>query len=163
MFFVGPGRGGKTTNLEHIFSRIRHRIESDMVSIKTQGDRTLFFDFLPFEPRCHQRIQRKNAAVQPVPGQVKYNATTQTGSKGCRWDRIRRRFHGRPAGEQHQLTGEPAAKSRVLRYRYRQDPRSFFNTTSVTSQRRAFPFLTSRHWKKTSMLNSRRPVSRPVR
>ena len=47
--YVGPGRGGKTTNLEFIFNKIKHRIQSNMVSIKTHGDRTLFFDFLPFD------------------------------------------------------------------------------------------------------------------
>jgi hypothetical protein len=79
--YVGPGRGGKTTNLEYIFSRIRHRIGSDMVSIKTQGDRTLFFDFLPFELGS---IKGYNVKTQlyTVPGQVKYNATRKLVLKG---------------------------------------------------------------------------------
>jgi len=46
--YYGPGRGGKTSNLEYIYKQFRDRIPSDMVSIKTHGDRTLFFDFLPF-------------------------------------------------------------------------------------------------------------------
>ena len=81
LVYVGPGRGGKTTNLEYIFSRIRHRIESDMVSIKTQGDRTLFFDFLPFELGS---IKGYNVKTQlyTVPGQVKYNATRKLVLKG---------------------------------------------------------------------------------
>jgi len=81
LVFVGPGRGGKTTNLEYIFSSIRHRIESDMVSIKTQGDRTLFFDFLPFELGA---IKGYNVKTQlyTVPGQVKYNATRKLVLKG---------------------------------------------------------------------------------
>ena len=81
LVYVGPGRGGKTTNLEHIFSRIRHRIQSDMVSIKTQGDRTLFFDFLPFELGA---IKGYNVKTQlyTVPGQVKYNATRKLVLKG---------------------------------------------------------------------------------
>jgi signal recognition particle receptor subunit beta len=72
--YYGPGRGGKTTNLEFIYGKFRERIQSEMVSIKTEGDRTLFFDFLPVDMgRIHDfqiRIQ-----LYTVPGQVKYNAT----------------------------------------------------------------------------------------
>ena len=72
--YYGPGRGGKTTNLEYIYNRFQDRIQSQMVSIKTEGDRTLFFDFLPVnmgEIRGFKiRIQ-----LYTVPGQVKYNAT----------------------------------------------------------------------------------------
>lgn len=81
LVFVGPGRGGKTTNLEYIFSRIRHRIQSDMVSIKTQGDRTLFFDFLPFELGAIKDYNIKTQ-LYTVPGQVKYNATRKLVLKG---------------------------------------------------------------------------------
>ena len=79
--YVGPGRGGKTTNLEYIFSKIRHRILSDMVSIKTQGDRTLFFDFLPFDLGQIQGYRIKTQ-LYTVPGQVKYNATRKLVLKG---------------------------------------------------------------------------------
>lgn len=79
--YVGPGRGGKTTNLEYIFNKIRHRIKSDMVSIKTHGDRTLFFDFLPFELGQIQGYKIKTQ-LYTVPGQVKYNATRKLVLKG---------------------------------------------------------------------------------
>lgn len=79
--YVGPGRGGKTTNLEYIFSKIRHRIQSDMVSIKTHGDRTLFFDFLPLEIGQIQGYKIKTQ-LYTVPGQVKYNATRKLVLKG---------------------------------------------------------------------------------
>lgn len=79
--YVGPGRGGKTTNLEYIFRSIRHRIQSDMVSIKTHGDRTLFFDFLPFELGQIQGYKIKTQ-LYTVPGQVKYNATRKLVLKG---------------------------------------------------------------------------------
>lgn len=80
--YVGPGRGGKTTNLEFIFDKIRHRIKSEIVSIKTHGDRTLFFDFLPFDlGKVHgYRIQTQ---LYTVPGQVKYNATRKLVLKGA--------------------------------------------------------------------------------
>ncbi len=80
--YVGPGRGGKTTNLEYIFSKIRHRILSDMVSIKTHGDRTLFFDFLPFDLGQIQGYKIKTQ-LYTVPGQVKYNATRKLVLKGA--------------------------------------------------------------------------------
>ena len=72
--YYGPGRGGKTTNLEQIYKKFRHRIKSEMVSIKTHGDRTLFFDFLPFDMG---KIKGYDVKVQlyTVPGQVRYNAT----------------------------------------------------------------------------------------
>ncbi len=79
--YVGPGRGGKTTNLEFLFSKIRHRIQSDMVSIKTHGDRTLFFDFLPIELGNIKGYQIKTQ-LYTVPGQVKYNATRKLVLKG---------------------------------------------------------------------------------
>lgn len=45
--YYGPGRGGKTTNLEYINEKFRERIKTEMVSIKTHGDRTLFLTFCP--------------------------------------------------------------------------------------------------------------------
>lgn len=80
--YVGPGRGGKTTNLEYLFGAIRHRIQSDMVSIKTHGDRTLFFDFLPFDLGQIQGYRIKTQ-LYTVPGQVKYNATRKLVLKGA--------------------------------------------------------------------------------
>lgn len=79
--YVGPGRGGKTTNLEYIFKKIRHRILSNMVNIKTHGDRTLFFDFLPFD-LGQIKGYRIKTQLYTVPGQVKYNATRKLVLKG---------------------------------------------------------------------------------
>lgn len=72
--YYGPGRGGKTTNLEYIHKKFSDRIKTEMVTIKTQGDRTLFFDFLPFNIG---KINGYDIKIQlyTVPGQVKYNAT----------------------------------------------------------------------------------------
>ncbi|MCP4744811.1 MAG: GTPase domain-containing protein [Desulfobacteraceae bacterium] len=79
--YFGPGRGGKTTNLEYIFRTVRHKIQSDLVSINTHGDRTLFFDFLPLD---FGQIYGYNVKIQlyTVPGQVKYNATRKIVLKG---------------------------------------------------------------------------------
>jgi mutual gliding-motility protein MglA len=72
--YYGPGRGGKTTNLEYIYKKFQHRMQSELVSIKTQGDRTLFFDFLPIGIG---QIRGYDVRIQlyTVPGQVRYNAT----------------------------------------------------------------------------------------
>jgi signal recognition particle receptor subunit beta len=79
--YYGPGRGGKTTNLEFIYKKYKSRIPTDMVAIKTHGDRTLFFDFLPFDIGT---IKGYSVRIQlyTVPGQVKYNATRKLVLRG---------------------------------------------------------------------------------
>ncbi len=79
--YYGPGRGGKTTNLEYVYTKFNDRIQTDIVSIKTQGDRTLFFDFLPFNMG---KIKGFDVRIQlyTVPGQVKYNATRKLVLRG---------------------------------------------------------------------------------
>ncbi len=79
--YYGPGRGGKTTNLEYIYKKFNARIKTEMVAIKTHGDRTLFFDFLPFDIG---KIKGYDVKIQlyTVPGQVKYNATRRLVLRG---------------------------------------------------------------------------------
>jgi mutual gliding-motility protein MglA len=79
--YYGPGRGGKTTNLEYIFRKFHERIHSDLVTVKTHGDRTLFFDFLPFDIGVINGYQIK-IQLYTVPGQVKYNATRRLVLRG---------------------------------------------------------------------------------
>jgi len=72
--FYGPGRCGKTTNLEYIFKTYKKQVTGEMVSIDTEGDRTLFFDFLPMGlgkiKGCDVKVQ-----LYTVPGQVQYSST----------------------------------------------------------------------------------------
>ena len=79
--YYGPGRGGKTTNLEYIYKKFHNRINTEMVTVKTHGDRTLFFDFLPFDMG---KIKGYDIKIQlyTVPGQVKYNATRKLVLRG---------------------------------------------------------------------------------
>ncbi len=79
--YYGPGRCGKTTNLEYIYDKCRHQVNSEMVTVKTQGDRTLFFDFFPFDMG---KINGYDVKIQlyTVPGQVKYNSTRRLVLKG---------------------------------------------------------------------------------
>ena len=72
--YYGPGRGGKTTNLEFIHKAGKKYTNSEMVSINTKGDRTLYFDFLPLGlgkiRGCDVKVQ-----LYTVPGQAKYRST----------------------------------------------------------------------------------------
>ena len=72
--YYGPGRSGKTTNLEYIFKAGKKYTDSELVSINTKGDRTLFFDFLPLGlgkiKGCDVKVQ-----LYTVPGQAKYSST----------------------------------------------------------------------------------------
>lgn len=79
--YYGPGLGGKTTNLQHIFSKTAPDRKGKMISLATEADRTLFFDFLPldlgkirgFTTRFH---------LYTVPGQVFYEASRRLILKG---------------------------------------------------------------------------------
>ena len=79
--YYGPGRCGKTTNLEYIFKAFNNNTKGEMVSINTEGDRTLFFDFLPIGlgkiKGCDVRVQ-----LYTVPGQVQYSSTRKLVLRG---------------------------------------------------------------------------------
>lgn len=81
LVYYGPGRSGKTTNLEYIHKAFKKQVTGKMISIDTEGDRTLFFDFLPLGlgkiKGCDVKVQ-----LYTVPGQVKYKATRQLVLKG---------------------------------------------------------------------------------
>ncbi len=79
--YYGPGRGGKTTNLEYVYKKFAKRINTEMVTVKTHGDRTLFFDFLPFDIGIINGYDVK-IQLYTVPGQVKYNATRRLVLRG---------------------------------------------------------------------------------
>ncbi|MFZ5571162.1 MAG: GTP-binding protein [Thermodesulfobacteriota bacterium] len=79
--YYGPGRCGKTSNLEYVFKTYKKQVEGEMVSINTEGDRTLFFDFLPMDlgkiKGCDVRVQ-----LFTVPGQVQYASTRKLVLRG---------------------------------------------------------------------------------
>ena len=79
--YYGPGRGGKTSNLEYVYKKFAKRINTEMVTVKTHGDRTLFFDFLPFDIGIIRGYDVK-IQLYTVPGQVKYNATRRLVLRG---------------------------------------------------------------------------------
>lgn len=72
--YYGPGLSGKTTSLQQIHASVRPETRGQLVSLSTEGDRTLFFDFLPLEI-AHVRGLTLRLQLYTVPGQVFYDAT----------------------------------------------------------------------------------------
>jgi small GTP-binding protein len=80
--YYGPGRSGKTTNLEIVHQKAPKDSIGEMVSIATETDRTLFFDFLPLDLGQVAGMQTK-FQLYTVPGQVYYNATRKLVLQGA--------------------------------------------------------------------------------
>ena len=82
LVYYGPGLCGKTTNLQYIYNKTRPEAKGKMISLATETERTLFFDFLPlslgeirgFKTRFH---------LYTVPGQVFYDASRKLILKGA--------------------------------------------------------------------------------
>jgi hypothetical protein len=79
--YYGPGRSGKTTNMEYIYKTYKKQVVGEMVSVDTEGDRTLFFDFLPMGLGQIKGFDIKVQAYT-VPGQVQYSSTRKLVLKG---------------------------------------------------------------------------------
>jgi signal recognition particle receptor subunit beta len=74
--YYGPALGGKTANLQYIYSRIDPALKGDLVSLKTREDRTIFFDFLQLEVgTLDGKIPKFN--LYTVPGQIVFDKTRQ--------------------------------------------------------------------------------------
>jgi signal recognition particle receptor subunit beta len=80
--YYGPGRSGKTTNLQYVYDQVPAERRGRMVSLATQSDRTLFFDFLPLELGEISGFTTK-FQLYTVPGQVYYNATRKLVLQGA--------------------------------------------------------------------------------
>lgn len=80
--YYGPGRSGKTTNLQYIFGRVPESRRGRMVSLATHGDRTLFFDFLPIDLGSISGFTTR-FQLYTVPGQTYYNATRKLVLQGA--------------------------------------------------------------------------------
>jgi signal recognition particle receptor subunit beta len=72
--YYGPGRSGKTTNLHTIFGQIPETRRGKMLSLATQTDRTLFFDFLPLDLGAISGFTTR-LQLYTVPGQTYYQST----------------------------------------------------------------------------------------
>jgi len=80
--YYGPGRSGKTTNLQYIYEKIAPEKKGKMVSLATETDRTLFFDFVPLDLGTISGFSTR-LQLYTVPGQVYYNATRKLVLQGA--------------------------------------------------------------------------------
>jgi hypothetical protein len=79
--YYGPGLCGKTTNLQYIYSKTNPDLKGKMISLATETERTLFFDFLPLA-LGQIRGFRTRFHLYTVPGQVFYDASRKLILKG---------------------------------------------------------------------------------
>ena len=80
--YYGPGRSGKTSNLHYIYGQVPDERKGKMVSLATQTDRTLFFDFLPLDLGQISGFSTK-FQLYTVPGQVYYQTTRKLVLQGA--------------------------------------------------------------------------------
>jgi signal recognition particle receptor subunit beta len=72
--YYGPGLGGKTTNIQYVYNRVAPETKGRLISLATEMDRTLFFDFLPLDLGTIKGF-RTRFHLYTVPGQVYYDAS----------------------------------------------------------------------------------------
>jgi mutual gliding-motility protein MglA len=80
--YYGPGRSGKTTNLQQIHAQVPDDRKGKMISLATETDRTLFFDFLPIDLGTISGF-RVRVQLYTVPGQVYYDSTRKLVLQGA--------------------------------------------------------------------------------
>lgn len=79
--YYGPGLSGKTTNLQYVHQKVPGKTKGELISLATDADRTLYFDFLPINLGAIQGFATK-FQLYTVPGQVYYNATRKLVLRG---------------------------------------------------------------------------------
>lgn len=79
--YYGPGLSGKTTNLQFVFKKVPAETRGELISLATDADRTLYFDFLPLNVGTIKGFATK-FQLYTVPGQVYYNATRKLVLRG---------------------------------------------------------------------------------
>jgi signal recognition particle receptor subunit beta len=79
--YYGPGLSGKTTNLQHLYARAPAHAKGRLISLATETERTLFFDFLPMNLGTLRGFQVR-FHIYTVPGQIFYEASRKLILKG---------------------------------------------------------------------------------
>ena len=118
--YYGPGLGGKTTNLEHVYGKVQPDTRGKLISLATETERTLFFDFLPvdlgtirgFKTRFH---------LYTVPGPGLLQRQPQAHSQGRGRHRVRRRLADRAHGSESGSDAEPVRQHGRVRLRSHED------------------------------------------
>jgi signal recognition particle receptor subunit beta len=134
--YYGPGLCGKTTNLQYIYNKTNPEAKGKMISLATETDRTLFFDFLPlslgeirgFKTRFH---------LYTVPGQVFYDASRKLILKGVDGVVFVADSQVERIGGQHRVPRQPAARtSRSRATTSTSSPTSSSSTSATCPTRR---------------------------
>ncbi len=81
LVYYGPGLGGKTTNIEYVYNKVSPETRGKLISLATEQERTLFFDFLPVDLGAIRGFKTR-FHLYTVPGQVYYNASRRLILKG---------------------------------------------------------------------------------
>ena len=131
LVYYGPGLGGKTTNLEHVYKKVAPNARGKLISLATETERTLFFDFLPVDLGHHPRLQ------DPVPplhragaGVLQRHPQADPEGRGRRG--VRGRQPDRADGGEHRGDAEPVRQHGAARLRPDHASRSSSSTTSAT-------------------------------
>ncbi|MEI8189825.1 MAG: GTPase domain-containing protein [candidate division NC10 bacterium] len=82
LVYYGPGLCGKTTNLQQIYARVDPAARGKLISLATESERTLFFDFLPLDLGTIRGFKTR-FHLYTVPGQVFYDASRKLILKGA--------------------------------------------------------------------------------
>src|SRR5215212_1558342 len=96
--YYGPGLGGKTTNLEHVYGKVKPETRGKLISLATETERTLFFDFLPvdlgtirgFKTRFHLYTVPGRSTTTPAESSSSRGWTASSSSPTRRWSGWRR-------------------------------------------------------------------------
>ena len=137
--YYGPGRSGKTTNLHYIYDRVPTSRRGAMVSLATQNERTLFFDFLPLDLGTISGFSTR-FQLYTVPGQIYYRSTRKLvlqGADGIVFvaDSQRRQQDENLESlrDMHEVLAEQGVDARalpiVLQYNKQDLPRDLIHTT----------------------------------
>ena len=118
--YYGPGLGGKTTNLEIVYGKVQPDTRGKLISLATETERTLFFDFLPvdlgtirgFKTRFH---------LYTVPGPGLLQRQPEADPQGRGRHRVRRRLAARAHGSESGSDAEPVRQHGGVRLRSHED------------------------------------------
>jgi signal recognition particle receptor subunit beta len=132
--YYGPALSGKTSNLEYIHSKLKPEMRSDLISLKTREDRTIFFDFLQLEIGEIKGMKPK-FHLYTVPGQTIYTASRKLVLQGAdgvvfvadsQWNQLRENVVSLRSLDEHlfQLGYDPRNIPLVIQYNKRDLPNS---------------------------------------
>ncbi len=136
LVYYGPGLGGKTTNLEFVYNKVAPGSRGKMISLATETERTLFFDFLPVDLGTIRGFKVK-FHLYTVPGAGVLQRLSEADPQGCGRRRVRGRQPDRADGREHRGDAEPLREHGAARVRPDQDSLRRPVQQARPSQRRA--------------------------